>query len=253
MGLDIYTYTAEQHEKMAEYSAKYDDNEDYDWESDPDKENRRILDAQIEWGGTTVKSKEYPDNINERRYLRSSYNDSGFNSRVPMVTGNPKHDYYGILAPLTANPNEEYQIKVDNLDKIAEARANALEVVAALEDIADKPQRFSMDVTVVNPFNREVPDTAEDAALALANEELDKENPFGGAWTSGHGFFAPDGLNVVAIVPGRNLIGALCVHVIYEQPLHHSYLESAKVLVEFLDELAELVKSDGVAYVHWSG
>lgn len=251
MGLDIYTYTKAEHEPMEEYARRWDDNEDYDWEADPEKEERRALDSKISRIGETVKSEQFPDNINERRYLRSSYNDSGFNRRVPMATGNDKHDYYGILAPL--REGDEYKIKVADLDAVAAARANAVEVVEQLEANKDKKVRFSYDVTVVNPFAPSLPETTEEEALALANEQLDRDNPFGGGWSSSQGLFVPDGMNVVAVIPGKNCIGSLSVHIITEETLHESYLESAKVLVEFLDELAMLVERDGEAYIHWSG
>lgn len=253
MGLDITLYTVEQQELNEAYYAKYDEDFDEDALTPEEKAEREVLEEKY-WksNGEDHKSKEFPDNINTRRYLRSSYNDSGFNRVVPNATGNEAFTYEGIFAPLW--DSEGYGVGwVDDLDKVAEVRKNAVAAVEALEQLKGKAVRRSMDVTVVNPFNAQIPTTSEDEALALANEQLDKPNPFGGGWSSSEGLFLPDGINVVAVIPGQSIIGALSVHVIYEEPVHESYLESAKVLVEFVDELANLIKKDGRAYISWSG
>src|SRR5690606_10226374 len=104
MGLDIYTYTAEQHHKSSTFSAAEDAvweeySELYDEDYDAFKEK---LDAATEGleddTYTDVPSKKYPEHLFSRRYLRSSYNGSGFDRAVPIFTGNPEHTLEGIFA-----------------------------------------------------------------------------------------------------------------------------------------------------------
>jgi hypothetical protein len=95
-------------------------------------------------------------------------------------------------------------------------------------------------------------------ALDLFRKERAKsaESPYGGGGYSnafGTFFTDDDPLEVVALIPGKDILGSPCMHAVYKAPFHRSYLESAHVLVEFCEELLSLVQADGCAYVHWSG
>lgn len=223
-----------------------------------------MSDAKQQWweegeaipSSETVPSKQFPGNINERRYLRSSYNAGGFNRVVPEVTGNEEFGYYGILEPL-GDP-EEYNIKVEDLFRIEEARNRAVLCVVALEALRGKPV-YRVDSESAIPLR---PDLTEgpldgDKALDLFKGEKKRheeaKNGFP-SYSNAHGsFWMDEPLKVAGAIAGMDLIGRPCVHLVYETELHESYIESAHVLVEFLDELEMLVKRDGCAYVHWSG
>lgn len=249
MGLDIYTYTKAEHDAEQAFETKWGDAESLTGEQSKQwSEEFRAL-----GGSQDVKSERFPDNINNRRYLRSSYNEGGFNSVVPEVTGDERFSYYGILDPLRSD--EEYVYEVRDLDKIAEARSNAERCVQALEVLGDSPiyRVDSQNAATLRPQNHGGPlDKAGALRVFLETKRDHKDSSFGAFSNSNGSFYLKEPLEVVATMPGKDFMGA-CVHVVYQTKLHSSYVESAHVLVEFCDELADLVKRDGVAYIHWSG
>lgn len=273
MGLDIYTYTKVAQEASDAHDARWNMDSDSDESNNPfgkpyvqwsEDEKRQYRDESSALPGhQDVPSKDYPGNINNRRYLRSSYNAGGFNRVVPEVTGRNDLDYYGILSSLMDGGDDEYLIKVDDPSKVVEARKKALECVDVLSALQEGYvyRVDSIRAQSLRPQDTDGP-MSDGQALRIFHEQrqqhedrqAESKNPFGGAWGGALGdFWLDKPLEVAALMPGVDILGAPCVHAIYRTKLHESYLESAKVLVEFCDELLDLIKQDGCAYIHWSG
>lgn len=256
MGLDIYTYTKAQHEVQEAHNAKWAHMEERDWDTIPQEERDLYFKEQGALPGSDdVPSKDFPDNINNRRYLRSSYNRGGFNAIVPEVTNREDFTYYGIFEPL--GDLSTYLIEVTDSFRVEECKRRAEEVVAALEALKGSPiYRVNSERALsLRPDDTNGVLTSEQA-LDMWRTALNEPSPHGWGWSNAHGsFFGPDEpLRVVAAIAGKDILGGPCVHLVYQlDELHSSYLESAKIVVEFCDELLDLVKQDGAAYIHWSG
>ncbi len=250
MGLDISTYTKEQQDMQNAFEAKWGDS--YPERGTPEHDEWK-KDWEAASYSTDVKSGRYPDNLNTRRYLRSSYNDGGFNTYVPRVTRNGDYHYYWVFAPALAGA--EYLNECTDVDALLECRKRAVEVVTALEAVRDKPT-YNVVTESPTPLGTAVAIDAE-GALALFDgvTERNEESPWGGGYSNGAGAFWPDAepLKIVAAINGKDVLGQPALHLIYQTEFPESYLESAHVLVEFIDELIGLVRADGVAYMHWSG
>ena len=95
MGLDVYLYTREQHEQDERYDAlserAYADGVTVE-------QRKAILAEGPDWTRREdVPSERYPNHLFNRRYLRSSYNDGGFNRAVPEILGDESAGIYGIF------------------------------------------------------------------------------------------------------------------------------------------------------------
>src|SRR5687767_13432195 len=96
MGLDVYLYNAADGAANELYDKAWNDfyeRPDLDQLSEQD---RKAIEKELPQyvSHTDVSSERYPDHLFNRRYLRSSYNDGGFNSAVPQFVGE-NHDLTG--------------------------------------------------------------------------------------------------------------------------------------------------------------
>jgi len=267
MGLDVYTYTRAEQEAHDAFAARW--NEDSDEGNDnpygkpygewtEDEKKAEWAEREALPGPTSTPSQKYPDNINSRRYLRSSYNAGGFNSFVPEVTHNDSFDYYGIFSPL--GDLNDYLIKVDDPAKVKECRDRAVTCAAALEKLRGEhvyradPQR----AISLRPQDTDGPMNQEQAlryfhTMRMEHAEKADNSGWDAFGTAQGDFWLGDPLEVVALIPGVDFMGTPCVHAIHRFKMHESYIDSAHVLVEFCDELLDLIAQDGHAYLHWSG
>lgn len=216
MGLDIYLYT-----KQENSAGKHED----------------------------VPSVKHPKNINNRRYLRSSYNGGGFNNAVPRLTGNDNFTYYEVFEPL--GNLDEYQIELNDVDKLLKCRGRAQDIVEALK-VTD-----GITVTTVSAGAFSGDHTDQEALKVFREKYAEYQatpGPFG-AFSSGQGhFWLDEPLQILAAIPGKDILGHSAMHLIYKsEGAKDHYLASAEVLVEFIEEAIQLVTNDGVAYMHWSG
>lgn len=125
MGLDIYLYETGQHEADEAYEAA--------WEALYHRKESGEID-QVEYdhlrgelpkagGHADVRSERYPDHLFNRRYLRSSYNGSGFNNAVPDLLGED-HGLYWIFEPMGQLSSEWLKFSDDDaLRMVREALA----------------------------------------------------------------------------------------------------------------------------------
>lgn len=253
MGLDIYTVTKEQHEKDEAFEAKWADYPDKDTEPERHAEWKADWDALP--GHDNVPSERFPENINNRRYLRSSYNSGGFNTQVPRMTRDDDHHYYWVFAPVRPD-EEEYTTEITDLAAIELCRERAVQIVDALEKIKSEPVYNVMTETATRFGGDKAAVSAEQALVIFDSERAkEKDSMFDSGYSNRDGAFFPDSrsIHMVAAIPGVDVLGQPAMHIIHKEEFHDSYLESAHVLVEFCDELAALVTSDGAAYLNWSG
>lgn len=263
MGLDISIYTKEQHEADQKYYAAYDIEEDAareeaidvarkERESIPQEDNDPVSDF-------------YPEHYMNKRYLRSSYNDSGFNQVVPRITGDPQATFDGIFANVPWNiENEEDDdgypgggLGPDALPALDAAMQKAKEIADKLRSCPPYDVRFSSK----NPF-LQAADGAQspEAALRVALEEIDRfsnsDSSFGNFSNRNGEFFLSSPLRVVAIIPGVQWSGE-GMYTVYEteseDPEENYYYQAAIITMEFIQELIDIINRDQYVYVSWSG
>jgi hypothetical protein len=266
MGLDITLYAAEQAEHNATYEAACeelyaegpDGKSPSDRMSDEEYEAWRQLNG--EWqGATDVPSQRYSDHLFNRRYLRSSYNGSGFNHAVPQMLGStdgPQYPHqrgslYWIFAPMDREwDGDEGILDQDDIAKLRVSKARALQVADELR----KSDRLRVITTSPNMF-RAAPTTTDDEALAMYRAQAETRTRIPGWWSNAEMDVFGDGLSVLAAVPGQATFGVPGVHLIYRfaEDDMDSYVQSAEITAEFCDEAISLIERDGSCRISWSG
>jgi hypothetical protein len=266
MGLDVYLYTKAQQLQNEAHDREErefygEDWELYDLKSDAEKEAFRN-NRQYEYTcNTDVPAKAYPEGntLNNRRYLRSSYNGGGFNSAVPNYLGR-EAGYEWMFADAIDVRGGEYSKwwTPEHVDALETARTRAMAVAKELKSL-----ETPLNVTTVSP-NLFGPSPTADAQAALTwarsqlerEKEMGEDNWFKGGWQNaeGHYFTVGESLKVVAAVPGEDYFGKPAVHLVYRaEGALESYVESATIAGEFAEEAIDLIKQDGSCYVYWSG
>lgn len=254
MGLDIYLYTAEHAAKNDAYDAACEafyGRPDYDeLTEDQKKELRAELPS---WTSSVdVPSRQYPDHLFNRRYLRSSYNDGGFNRAVPDYVG-AEHDLYWIFEPMKREwDGDAGELNSLDVRLLRLCRARAEQVIAELK-ACDPLRVMTVDANAFAP----PPTTSAEGALTWAREQLATKHPIGDSWWSNltGEFFGNTGPKLVAACPGKGPFGQPGVHLVYrsEQASLDSYIQSAEIVCEFIDEAIKLIERDGSARLSWSG
>lgn len=269
MGLDIYLYTkaAQLHNEASDREEEEFYGKDwclYDQKTDAEKqafkENRQFDGYQHQ---VDVPSERYPNatTLNNRRYLRSSYNGAGFNSAVPRLLGH-NVTYEWIFSEVIDIANHEYDKwwTEKDLPGLVTAQERAEGVAAELSSLT-----VPLGVTTVssNPFT-EPPTKSPEQAITWARDQIVKEQAspspdawFTSGWESNEGhYYGPDEtLKVVAFVHGVDWAGRPATHVVYEQApdVLETYIQSAVIAGEFAEEARKLIAEDGSCYVSWSG
>lgn len=267
MGLDVYLYTkaealqneAHNKEETDFYGPEW---ELYDEKTEEEKEEFRA-NRQFPWtSNTDVPSHAYPDKdtLNNRRYLRSSYNGGGFNSAVPRLLGRESsYEWIFELAiDISAQEYDKWWTE-EHIPGLMEASLRAQHIAKDLRELETPLSVLTVSGNMFSP----PPTVTETEALNWAKEQVEKvknEGPgfFGsGGWQNGFGHFygTEDALlEVVAAVPGQDYFGTPGVHLIYKaDDAVEQYVESATIAGEFAEEAISLIKADGSCYVSWSG
>lgn len=243
MGLDISIYSKQQFDESKRIDAAWDA-----WkEGEPKPERDEVApDALTE----ERKSDLHPDNICNPVYLRSSYNESGFNSAVPAFLLDSEATYYGILAPVVGDdPGPTYWHEVTDPGKVLLAQDRARDVARRLRAVENPLQVLS-----VYNHGRSTMDKV-DAAKWVA-DELSKPKGWDGDYSNAVGLISPGGITVHGVTVssrGDILLVVKAVDSDGEKWTRH-YADSAEVLAEeFCDTILKLIERDGVAYIGWSG
>lgn len=213
-------------------------------------------------GRGDVASVAYPDHLCNRRYLRSSYNESGFNRAVPNFLGDEERpgDFYWIFEPLGRNFGEEYEVKLTTADlpRLELCRRRAVEVAEELRTCT--PLQATQATTMLGDREHmwSTP-PSEEQVLAWYRDEVARraESPGFESYSNAKGtvFGFEHGLEVLAAATGRDILGAPVAILVYRpsaDSLEH-YVQSAEIAAEFCEEAANLIQADGAAVMTWSG
>lgn len=263
MGLDIYlTPWAE-----AQADRQHNDEWDAKWAA---KERGEITQEEFDaWikanpivldRGEKVASKLWPEHLCTPRYLRSSYNDSGFNRAVPeFLVGTDfegEGSFYWIFEPMGREwDGDSGELDRRDLPRLVQCLERARAVAQALRALSSGKNGPLRTISVA-PV---VPPTLDaQGALVWAQEALERAastQGLSGGWSSRDGFFAgPEGMTIVAAVHGRDVLGRECVYLVYRADEQVEwYAQTADIAAEFIEEAAYLIARDGKVEMVWSG
>jgi hypothetical protein len=261
MGLDIYLHTAEHAAaNRAHNEAANAHFERPDYESLTEEQRDAAYKALPPYAPhVDAASERYPSHLFNRRYLRSSYNGSGFNHAVPQLLGSMEGEYpsergslYWIFEPMAREwDGDDGNLTADDLDSLRASKARALEVAEELR----KCDRLRVMTVSPNMFSAP-PKTSDAEALRMYRKEvadgrIKADDWWGNAVMDVYG----GGVSILAAVPGAATFGVPGVHLIY-RPADggvDSYIESAEIVAEFCDEAIALIERDGSCSMSWSG
>lgn len=193
------------------------------------------------------RSRMFPDHYWRQNYLRSSYNEGGYNHVVGALIGK---DLYWVFEPMM-HGDDEYEFEPTK-QELAECRRRAEQVereLAAIDETASGITFVSM-----NPFSK--PDdydaiNSDEAAMKLYRETVAQHTP-GPFGDSGFGnksgeFYPSDPLTVRAFIHGKGPLGNYGTYAIYDRDLSH-YKQASTITLEFIDR----AMSVDHPVIHWS-
>jgi hypothetical protein len=204
-----------------------------------DERSAHVSDQKIE-----IDSALHPKHYFKIGYLRSSYNDSGFNSYARRL-GLPE------LGDIFDNEEGEYEFTPD----WAASKDRAIDALAQL-----RAKDFGFDVVCVDPnFLRPPSITDEKQALEAFKGQFDSWNgPNASSFESyenGTGWFIKDGTTIHAAIPGtKEMLGRNlpCTYLIIKRKDENWYEQALEVVIETCNWALEQPDSDQL-YMHWSG
>lgn len=261
MGLDVYLYDKTAHEQNerhdAEWNALYERKASGEiTEAEYDELRKGITEYA---SSTDVPSEINPSHLFNRRYLRSSYNDGGFNRVAESVAG---HDLYWIFEPLGVNFEDwDGMLTPDHVPALKQCRDRAAQVAEEIK-AWDRLQVAEFQGPMLGSADHMWSDyPSREAVLAWGREELSRERipGFGGeGYANAKGEVYPDGFEILAITIGKpdfSFRGATTIYAVFrvnDEAFEH-YAQSALITAEFCDEAIALVERDQCAYMSWSG
>lgn len=261
MGLDVYLYTKAQEEANAVHEKASDAYyEREDWPSEAEKEKAREALPPYEFV-TSVPSQQHPDHLFNRRYLRSSYNGSGFERAVPEMVGQD-HGLYWIFEPVKFADQYEVELTEASISALEEAKARALQVAQEIRE-CDPLRTTSVTAHLGHREHMWQTPPSEEQALAWYREEQVKNAGRSDLFGGGGGYsnakgsilgFA-EGLEILGVTIGQNILGMPSAILVFRMGREglDSYVQSAEITAEFCDEAIALIRQDGSCSMHWSG
>lgn len=252
MGLDISLYNG-----AKDYESEHPDDFPGADASEADKEAwRQELSRRHREQEERNKSRLHPDHLCNRRYLRSSYNDGGFNRVVGKLLGITLDDIFlpeAVPERVTAggdDDEDDYSPPSWPKEHLSRARERAVECRDKMRAVALPLATFDVGP---NMFSLP-PRITEEEALSIAAKQMErvteKDNEaFGYNYSNKDGQFFLKGLEIVAAIPGVDLFGKQTVHIVHKMTGWDWYLQMADIIVEFIDEA--LAMDDPC--ISWSG
>lgn len=248
MGLDVHLYTRAQHRQNEAYSATFDIEDE-----DAATAARALLPNDGYSLAEEVASRAYPGHLFNRRYLRSSYNASGFDRIVPTLLGDPNVTLEGLFAPVHQPDRYETVLAAKHVDGLREVAKRALGVASMLS--ACNPLITGTTGPLIGSAEHlwdRLPD--ESQVLEWAREELAKEKHTFHSYETAKGSIYGDGLEVVAITAGQSYRRPVAIYVYrMSQEALDTYVQSAEIVAEFCEEAIDLIERDGSCVLSWSG
>lgn len=200
-------------------------------------------------------SEKHPEHICNKGYLRSSYNESGFNNFVGNLIG---MDLYTVFEPL-GEPDENGELHPIS-SRLLSCRLNALKLLNELK-AADsvcvdsipaappkgtQPKAQTGAKDAIN-FYREEVKKMRDSQKEAAEKGLSPDMRFGNYSNSVGYFFLATPEIVRGAIGGVDVLNRPCVHLICEADKTF-YVEMAEILVEFIDRAMQC----DMARIVWS-
>lgn len=259
MGLDIYLTTDADNAAEKAYSEAWDEL----WSR---KDSGEITEAEYDElrkelpsypPKASVPAQADPEHLCDRRYLRSSYNASGFNRVVENTSG---QDLYGIFEDVYQGDQEEYPQQLTEAD-IPGLRSAAAKARATAEAFSawDRLQVAEIGRLVLGSQDHlwSEPPT-EGQFLEWVRGEFARREAGNDSFTSystGKGDIFAEGMTIVAASQGRNgFFGSSClVAVRADDSTVEHYRNTALIAAEFCEEAISLIERDGRCWLGWSG
>ncbi|MEV6413890.1 hypothetical protein [Kribbella sp. NPDC051718] len=205
-----------------------------------------------------VPSERYPGHLCNRRYLRSSYNASGFNRAVPDFLADSNATFNGIFEPVRGT-SDDYSIELTDasIPGLEQAKDKALSVASRLAT-CDSLRVMDATAMIGSPEHLWGDLPTDEQVLAWYREE--KAGSADRAWLADGGYSTAKGAvlgfdkgqEVFAMTLGKDVLGRPCAMAVYRGDVS-SYMESAEIVAEFCDEAVMLIRRDGAVFMHWSG
>jgi hypothetical protein len=264
MGLDIHLDTIERHRLSDRHEVESEALYQRQTAGEiTEAEYDELCKTVTPWPGhEDVPSEKYPKHLMNRRYLRSSYNDGGFNRRVPDLIGDEQADLYGIFKPLhdvIGDPDGADPVLTDaHISLLEQCRTRAASVAERLHG----SDRLAVMKVSPNQFSREWLNIDSDKALSLYRDAVRSERIRSneGWWSNRDMKVFGEGVTILAAVAGveKRFFSDdpwPAVHLIYRltDEGFESYVQSAEIVVEFIDEAISLIRRDGSCSMRWSG
>lgn len=241
MGLDVYLYEQE----PAEYALDRRLEAGEITEAEYEKESESLGDT---WTSRDdVPSEKYPEHLFKKTYLRSSYNEGGFNHVAENLTG---HDLYWVFGIKGVDD----RLKTTK-EALRTARTRAQKLV---KEMIVAP---GLAVTTVSPnefIEGHGKGVDEAAAIRLTVEQIEadkKRKPFpfdaedGSHWYSNRDgeYFMGKPLEVIAAIVGERF-GKPATLLVHAQD-NSWYVQAAEIVVEFIDHALTMKHP----FISWSG
>lgn len=272
MGLDVYLYQSRKDDKakLNQAEKEYDEYTSKLWaETDPmkydyipeerkekirklsalmeeklDLPNLRVLEKQIK-----IDSPTYPEHYFKIGYLRSSYNDSGFNKIMRDLIGKDLTDIF--------EPDEEYEFTPN--------WKRALKIATEMLDEAkEKVRETGGDRVLTLHFpaftkKEDLPKSTQEAAK-IYQAQLERKSAFKGGYANAFGeFYLNEPIQIKAMMPGTEegiLSGTrpcvyLVVHPTGDNEGAKWYIQALEITIEMI-EFVLSQKNPEEYYLHWS-
>lgn len=181
-------------------------------------------------------STRFPEHISGKTYLRSSYNDSGFDRVSERL--------YGVTLDDIFDAEKNGYFDEDNMDENGCVPMKNLDI--ALEKAKNLAYKFDNEecplfvITITNTDRYGVNDSAaiDRVKEAMRNREKNKVSFDCYSNNKGWFFLGNESLdNVRGIIPGVCVLGRPAIHIVYEpdQEVFEFYQQMAHIVVEFIE------------------
>ena len=193
-----------------------------------------------------------------RRYFRSSYNQTVFYQAVPLLLDDPKTTLNSLFSPVFP-PNFDFGDYIiwtsSDIDGLINIAVSANEIAERLKN-CDKLVVSSVNSMISNSvkhFWQKPPN--RDEALSWVRSELAEFKDYE-SYSAAKGAIFADGITIVGVVSSvSDFMSEPKTHLVYrmDDEVLQTYVDSAKIVAEFCEEAISLIESDGSCVVSWSG
>lgn len=186
-----------------------------------------------------IDSAKYPDHLFKVGYFRSSYNEGGFNHVVRDLIGIDLGDIF--------DTDNQYELNPD----WNKAKSHAEE---SLKMLREKIEKFPYRASCVshNVFGQPKL-SGSDEAMRVFENEMGRKNR-SGDYSSINGLFLFEHpMEVIAAIPGDDLLGGKGIYLIYKCDDLDWYCQAIEIVIETCDYVLSQGDKASEYTMHWSG